>query len=71
MSKDIPPAAGPPRMGWYHCVSADLCGDAREEVLLYNPWDKFIYVYTPSPFDEAAYAGYRPTPRQYNARLMD
>ena len=68
---ELPAPVGPARMGWYHCVPADLCGDAREEVLLYNPWDKFVYLYTPRPFDEKAYAGYRSTPRQYNARLMD
>lgn len=58
-------------MGWYHCVPADLCGDEREELLLYNPWDRFIYIYTPEPFFEAEYVGYRPGARQYNARLMD
>ena len=67
----LPPPIGPPRMGWYHCVPADLCGDEREELLLYNPWDRFIYVYTPEPFGEGEYAGYRPGARQYNARLMD
>ena len=25
----------------------------------------------PAPLDDAAYRGYRPGPRQYNARLMD
>ena len=59
------------RMPWYHTIPADLCGDAREELLLYNPWDAAVYIYTPAPLDESAYAGYRPTDRQYNARLMD
>jgi len=67
----LPPPVGPPKMGWYHCIPADLCGDAREEMLLYNPWDRFVYIYTPAPLDEPAYRGYRPTARQYNARLMD
>ena len=68
---DLPAPVGPPRMGWYHCIPADVCGDSREEVILYNPWDAAVYVYTPSPLDESAYTGYRPGPRQYNARFMD
>jgi len=59
------------RMGWYHCIPADVCGDGREEIVLYNPWEPSIYIYTPDPLDEAAYEGYHPGPRQYNARLMD
>ena len=68
---DLPPLVGHPKMGWYHCIPANVCGDTREELLLYNPWDRFVLIYTPAPLDEAAYRGYRPTPRQYNARLMD
>ena len=67
----LPPLVGPPKMGWYHCIPADLCGDARDELVLYNPWDRRILLYTPAPLDPAAYRGYRPGPRQYNARLMD
>jgi len=67
----LPEPQGPHRSGWYHCIPADICGDPREEALLYNPWDRVVYVYTPAELDEAAYTGYRPTPRQYNARLMD
>ena len=68
---DLPPPSGPEKMGWYHAVPANLCGDAREDLLVYNPWSDAVYVYTPAPFDPAAYAGYNPGPRQYNARLMD
>lgn len=67
----LPPPVGPPRMGWYHGIPADLCGDRREEAVVYNPWDRFVAVYTPAPLDPAAYRGYRPGPRQYNPRLMD
>jgi len=75
----LPEPVHPPRvkglsgsnMGWYHCIPADVCGDGREEVVLYNPWDKYVYVYTPSPLHEDACRGYRPGPRQYNARIMD
>ncbi|MDE2998747.1 MAG: hypothetical protein OXU79_06670 [Gemmatimonadota bacterium] len=67
----LPPPAGPEKMGWYHAVPANLCGDDREDLLVYNPWSDAAYIYTPAPFDPSAYAGYRPGPRQYNARLMD
>lgn len=68
---DLPPPAGPEKMGWYHAVPANLCGDDREDLLVYNPWSDSVYIYTPAPFDPGAYSGYRPGPRQYNARLMD
>ena len=67
----LPEPVGPARMGWYHCIPADVCGDGREELVLYNPWDRFVWIYTPAPLDEAAFNGYQPGPRQYNARLMD
>ena len=59
------------RMAWYHCIAANLCGDEREELILYDPWSPEIYLYTPYPFAADAFGGYRPTPRQYNVRLMD
>jgi len=59
------------RMAWYHCIPANVCGDDREELVLYNPWDPKVYIFTPGPFDEPAFTGYTPEPRQYNARLMD
>ena len=68
---DLPPPAGPEKMGWYHAVPANLCGDDREDLLVYNPWSDSVYIYTPAPFDPGVYSGYRPGPRQYNARLMD
>lgn len=66
----LPPATGG-KMGWYHCIPADVCGDAREEVVLYDPYSDAIYIYTPTPFDPEAFCGYRHTSRQYNARLID
>lgn len=68
---DLPPPVGPEKMGWYHAVPADLCGDEREDLLVYNPWADAVYIYTPAPSDDTAYACYVPGPRQYNARLMD
>lgn len=68
---DLPPPVGPGKMGWYHAVPADLCGDEREDLLVYTPWADAVYIYTPAPSNDTAYAGYVPGPRQYNARLMD
>lgn len=59
------------RMAWYHCIPADVCGDTREELVLYNPWDPNVYIYTPHPLYSKVFTGYRPGPRQYNPRLMD
>lgn len=67
---DLPPPSGG-KMGWYHCFPADVCGDSREEVVLYDPYGDAVYIYTPGPLDENAYAGYQHTPRQYNTRLLD
>jgi len=59
------------RQGWFHCFPANVCGDGREEVVLYDPWAASVFVYTPAPLDEGAYTGYEHSARQYNARLMD
>ena len=67
---DLPPPAGG-KMGWYHCFPADVCGDEREEVVLYDPYSDDLYIYTAPPLDESAFRRYRHTPRQYNARLID
>jgi hypothetical protein len=69
--EELPEPKGAPRMGWYHCIPANVCQDAREELVLYNPWDRWVYLYTPSPLSPNAFTGYRASPRQYNARLMD
>ena len=59
------------RMGWYHCFPADVCGDTREEVILYDPYSDAVYIYTPPPFQPDLFGGYQHTERQYNTRLMD
>ena len=64
-----PPTGG--KMGWYHCFPADVCGDAREEVILYDPYSDAVYIYTATPFQPEQFGGYQHTERQYNARLMD
>jgi hypothetical protein len=67
---ELPPPSGG-KMGWYHCFPADVCGDKREEVVLYDPYGDAAYIYTPAPLYEAAYGGYQHTARQYNARLLN
>ncbi len=67
----LPPPIGDKKMGWYHCIPADICGDEREEIITYNPWDKYVFVYTANSINQNEYTGYRPGPRQYNVRLMD
>ena len=67
---ELPPPSGG-KMGWYHCFPADVCGDAREEVVLYDPYSEAVYIYTPTPFQPDLFGGYQHTERQYNARLMD
>lgn len=70
---DLPPPNGASihRMGFYHAIPANLCGDTREELVLWDPTAQNIYIYSPKPLDESAYRGYIHTPRQYNPRLMD
>ena len=67
---ELPPPTGG-KMGWYHCFPADVCGDAREEVILYDPYSDAIYIYTSTPFQSDLFGGYQHTERQYNTRLMD
>ena len=59
------------RMAWYHCIPANICGDDREDLVLYDPWNPRIYIYTAGPADDAVVDTYEPGPRQYNPRLMD
>ncbi|HIQ23420.1 MAG TPA: hypothetical protein EYH34_19530 [Planctomycetes bacterium] len=59
------------RMAFYHCIPANLCGDEREELVLWDPTAAHVFIYAPRPVDESAYHGYKAGPRQYNPRLMD
>lgn len=70
---DLPPPGGGEvhRMGFYHAIPANLCGDDREELVLWDPTDTDVFIYTPKPLDESAYRGYQDGPRQYNPRIMD
>ncbi len=68
---ELPPPEPVGRMAWYHCIPANVCGDDREELVLYNPWTTRIYIYTQPDNDDRAFGGYKAGPRQYNPRLMD
>lgn len=70
---DLPPPAGfdVHRMGWHHCIAADVCGDERQELVVWDPCGTAVFIYSPEPLDESAYGEYRPGPDQYNPRLMD
>jgi hypothetical protein len=65
------PVQGDQKMGWYHCIPANVCGDFREEVITYNPWDRYVFIYTQQDAADQQYQGYHATARQYNVRLMD
>jgi len=65
----LPEPVGNKRQGWYHCIPADLSGGPGEEIVVYNPWDRFVAIYRSEK--ELKLKRYQPTDRQYNARLMD
>jgi len=65
----LPAPVGDQKMGWYHCIPADVAGDYKEEVITYNPWSPYVFVYSASEVDPHAYQGYHPGPN--NVRLMD
>jgi len=70
---NLPPPNGGDvhRMAFYHAIPANLCGDEREELVLWDPTAAHVYIYTPAPLDESVYTAYQAGPRQYNPRLMD
>jgi hypothetical protein len=70
---DLPPPNGGKvhRMGFYHAIPANLCGDDREEIVLWDPTATEIFIYAPKPLDQSAYRGYQAGPRQFNPRIMD
>ncbi len=68
---DLPPPSGRGRMGWFHCIPAELDGSRRESVILYDPYTDEVFVYGATPLASDPPRGYRHTARQYNVRLMD
>lgn len=59
------------RMGWFHCIPADLEGMGRESVILYDAHADEVFVYGENELQNDPPVGYRHTARQYNVRLMD
>jgi hypothetical protein len=70
---ELPPPGGSQvhRMGFYHAIAANLCGDDGEELVVYDPTGTEVYVYTRRPLDASRLPRYQHGPRQYNPRLMD
>jgi len=68
---DLPKEVGNKRQGWYHCIPANITGNEREEVMVYNPWSTEVFIFTQKGSGTKKFSGYSATPRQYNARLMD
>lgn len=59
------------RMGFHHAIPANLCGDQREELIVWDPTATHVYIYTAKPLDKSIRPAYHHGPRQYNPRLMD
>lgn len=71
---ELPEPTGARRQGWYHCVPLAFDGNARESLLLYNPWEPVVRLYAaPGAVLPDGGTGNRlvSMPRLYNARLMD
>ena len=68
---ELPKEKGDKRMGWYHCIPVDAFESPGEELAVYNPWDRYIFLYTKPGQEGSASKTFKPGPRQYNARLMD
>ncbi|GAB5559762.1 MAG: hypothetical protein SynsKO_14090 [Synoicihabitans sp.] len=67
----LPAPIGPVKMGWYHAIPVNVLGDSAEELVIYNPWESVVRIYRAASTDPEDLRDYQPTPRQYNARLMD
>lgn len=69
----LPPPGGAKihRMGFYHAIPANICGDEREELITWDPTAKTILIYTAGPLEDSLTPKYQHGPRQYNPRLMD
>ncbi|TWT84584.1 hypothetical protein CA13_60640 [Planctomycetes bacterium CA13] len=51
---DLPPPDGTKvhRIGSHHVIPTNLVGDNREELVVWDPTDQFIFVYTQRPFTD-------------------
>jgi len=59
------------RMGWFHCIPAQLDNSGRESIIVYDPFTDELFVYGQRPLLQERPDSYRHTARQYNPRLMD
>jgi hypothetical protein len=67
----LPEPKGDPRQGWYHCIPLTLRDGSAEDILVYNPWDRYVFLFTREDCEGQEQREFLPGPRQYNARLMD
>lgn len=67
----LPQVKGDQRQGWYHCIPIDSFESPGEDILVYNPWDRYIFLYTKTGQDGSVLKSFSAGPRQYNVRLMD
>jgi hypothetical protein len=68
---ELPTEKGDKKMGWYHCIPVDAFESPGEELVVYNPWDRYIFLYSKPGQDGSASKKFTAGPRQYNVRLMD
>ncbi|MFB6295361.1 MAG: hypothetical protein ABEH66_00770 [Halobacteriales archaeon] len=70
---DLPPAKGSEihRMSFYHVIPANIVGDKREELVMWDQMGQYVYVYAHAPVEESSSLEYEHGERQYNPRLMD
>lgn len=68
---ELPAPIGNFRQGWYHCIPANLYGDDRDEVVVYNPWDRYLFVYGNAKASQVNEPAFEPDRRTYNSRLLD
>ncbi len=67
----LPKAKGDRKQGWYHCIPIDIHESPAEELLIYNPWDRYVFLFTKTGQKGSALKKFMAGPRQYNVRLMD
>jgi hypothetical protein len=66
-----PGGAAVHRMGFYHAIAADLVGDQREGLIVWDPTASSVHLFSAAPLDTATAHAFRAGPRQFNPRLMD
>lgn len=67
----LPPVRGDARQGWYHCIPVDVSESPGEEILVYNPWDRHVFLFSKGDQKGRRMKRFNAGPRQYNVRLMD